>query len=171
MIEIELNRNDLEDIGRQFAELKRQLDPGHLRVFLNQRAHPWIRQRVHDRFDSEGDAMTGPWEPLKRSTRRWRRSILGMEFEAHPILTRTGRLRQYVAGTYDTRETGPRSAEMTQPSTKFPSGSPRMREKLRRAQKGEGSTPRRPVIGLDAEDKRELTQRAEDWFDRVVRSL
>jgi hypothetical protein len=126
------------------------LSPVGLAAFLHGAVGPWVKERAADRFASEGDDVTGRWEPLAETTVEIRE---GYGFEgAHPINKRTGELEEYITegaiGITVTPGVGVMKYPENPPSTKS------LKTKLSTAQQGRThpKTVARPVLGLNERD-------------------
>lgn len=109
---------------------------------------PYLQQRAASRFSSEGDDVTGPWEPLKPATEQFR-DAQGFG-RAHPINHRTGELENYIVGTAGAVIPTANSATLTYPGNP-PSGRG-LKDKVKRAQQGDQRTVARPVLGVNEAD-------------------
>lgn len=142
------------------AQLLRRLDTGFSSVamaaFLGTTVGPWLQQRAKDRFQNEGDDVSGKWKGLETSTQEIRRNGPWNVGPAHPINVRTHEMENYVTGSAgDAIPLGP-IAQLTFPDTRRGGGA-ELGKKMKTAQKGAKQrgmkpTPARPVIGLGVQD-------------------
>ena len=125
------------------------LSPVGLSAFLFGSVTPWLRQRAADRFASEGDDVSGKWEPLKESTIEFREH---MGLGAHPINRRTGELEEYITQGNGRIIATPLGASLAYPGTD--TVSQHLTNKVKTAQSGKKypRTPARPVLGVDEKD-------------------
>lgn len=136
-------------VQQMLNHLDSSLSPVGLTAFLYGAVGPWVKQRAADRFDNEGDDVTGGWAPLREATIKIRES---QGFGEGPINRRTGELEEYITGgTYSITSTPVGS------SLKYPGTEPKskgLREKMRTAQRGRKSpsTVARPVLGMNERD-------------------
>jgi len=129
------------------------LQPYGVANFLETQVGPYVKKRAVDRFREEGDDVSGPWAPLKESTREIRYS--STEYQtgaAHPINVRTGRLEKYVTGSQPLAYANSFGASLRYPARA--SSKKEIRDKMRTAQFGLQSPPTvaRPVLGLNEHD-------------------
>lgn len=118
-------------------------------MFLEDIVEPYISERIARRFYGEGDDVSGPWAPLKRTTEAIR-SAKGFP-PAHPINVRTSMMENFLTTNRGTVRSSTVDASLTHPDA---SKDPLMDQKIRAAQGGK-SYPRtvpRPVIGLNEFD-------------------
>jgi hypothetical protein len=121
-----------------------------LAQFLYGMVGPWVKQRAADRFQTEGDDVTGRWAPLQEATVRIRESA-GHGGE-HPINVRTGELEAYITGGQIGVVSSPGLGVLKYP--KDPPKTIALKTKLSTAQRGRTnpSTVPRPVLGLGERD-------------------
>lgn len=120
-----------------------------LLAFLEQDVEAFFHADIQNRFNDEGDAKSGPWEPLQPATINIRQSL---GFGDGPINVRTGELKEFLLGDYDSFA-GLGWAEMNVPGDPK---DPVTARKLETAQRGNpsnpipnfGPTPPRPVLAL-----------------------
>lgn len=126
------------------------LSPVGMAAFLGLSIGPWIKARAADRFDREGDDVTGKWAPLQPSTVEIRENA-GFS-GSNPINKRTGELEEYITQGSVGIFTGPGLSTLQYP--KDPPATKGLREKVKTAQKGKThpSTVARPVLGLNERD-------------------
>jgi hypothetical protein len=138
-----------KEVIHSITKLEMLVGPDGLATFLGATVGPYLRQRAQERFQSEGDDVTGPWLPLDPTTVAIR-DATGFGGE-HPINRRTGELEDWV--TQGDTFGYPIGSGAT---LLFPSNEPtgRLRTKVETAQKGKKSpaTPPRPVIGVNEKD-------------------
>lgn len=173
MTTFELDRGDFQRLTKRLNKLDAELQGPRVADFLRKEAQPWVRTRAYERFRTQGDAAVGgPWQQLLQSTISWRRFYIkrdGLRIQEHkPINVRTGKLRAYVARSFDVAVTGPYKAELTQPSKRNTQAY--NFTKLRKAQRGDFRTVARPVIALDERDKHGVEKIAHAWTERILRA-
>lgn len=125
-----------------------------LAAFLYGDVGPWVKERAQQRFESEGDDVSGKWAPLMETTVdiRERGGFEG----AHPINKRTGELEAYITQGQVGVVSSPGIGVL-----KFPQNEPKskgLREKMKTAQGGRAvpNTVPRPVLGLNERDLSEV---------------
>lgn len=138
-----------------------------LMLFMSGRMRPIMQRRARDRFAREGDEVSGDWLPLTEATNEIRQRE-GFPAE-HPINQRTHGLFDWITRGHTTVIRGGVGwATMDWPG---PQPNKNLFDKLQTAQIGKakgdssgltggakkaggrfGSTPARPVIGLDSRD-------------------
>lgn len=131
------------------ALLNQRLSSVGLSLFLKTVVDPFVRNRIEQRFISEGDDVSGKWHPLTAATALIR-TQKGFPPD-HPINVRTGLMRQFLVGTPgDVRASGP-LVTLTHPP---PTADGLMTQKISTAQAGKSrpQTPARPVMGLNTND-------------------
>lgn len=131
------------------TRLETSLAPAGIGAWLGGAVSPYLAKRAKNRFQSEGDDVTGKWEPLSGPTQHIRESQgYGA---AHPINHRTGRLEQYITGSPNRISIHSLGATLTFPG-KAPVGE--MHTKVKTAQRGklDPRTPPRPVLGVNETD-------------------
>lgn len=143
-----LMTGDSRQVMRMLTKLNSSLEPAEVAVWLGTVVDPYLRKRARDRFRSEGDDVTGKWEPLKGPT-QYIRSNAGYG-AAHPINRRTGELEAYITGTAP-RLNAAAVATLTLPG-KAPKGE--LHTKVKTAQRGKikPATAPRPVLGVNERD-------------------
>jgi hypothetical protein len=142
---------DNKDVLEALDNLIFLLSPIGAAAFLGVNIGPYLSRRAKERFESEGDDVTGPWAPLKPSTVAIRQN------EGYggtgPINHRTGELENWVVQSgWNAYPTG-FGATMRYPK-KEPQG--QLRDKVTTAQTGRTKTApsatKRPVLGLNEAD-------------------
>lgn len=125
------------------------LNPVAMAEFLGTSVDPYIRHRAEQRFQSEGDDVSGRWLPLADATQAIR-AASGYGASG-PINVRTGELEAYVVGTPGISTPEAYGASLTSPGIP-PTGE--LEAKVRTAQSGKDNprTPPRPVIGMNEGD-------------------
>jgi len=136
-------------VQKSLTDLAVLLSPVGMTAFLGGQVGPYLARRAGERFQSEGDDVTGPWAPLKPATVQIRESQ-GYPGD-HPINRRTGELEEWVVqGGWDAYPQGIGA------TLRFPGKTPQgeLRSKVETAQKGKGypSTVARPVLGINERD-------------------
>lgn len=139
---------DDRGVAAMLGRLEMALEPASIAAFLGARVDPILKKRAKDRFRSEGDDVSGKWEPLASSTQSIRASQ-GYG-PAHPINIRTGQMEAYITGFRPDITIEPGLGARLD----FPGGSPSesVTDKIRVAQQGDARTPRRPVLGVNERD-------------------
>lgn len=132
----------LRDLGVAFL-------PEELRAFLRDFVHPIILARAADRFEGEGDDVSGPWAELRPYTQEQRRR--GGFGPSSPINVRTGAMKAHVLGRVPDANANSLGASMWFPAR---GGSASNIRKVKVAQDGDkkSRTPARPVIGVNPND-------------------
>lgn len=139
---------DDKDVTVALFRLQALLSPVGMSAFLGTTIGPYLAKRAKERFQSEGDDVTGAWTPLKPATIAIRESE---GYGAGPINRRTGELENWVVrGGWNAYPTG-FGASMEFPKKK-PSGE--LKAKVETAQKGRQfpNTVARPVLGVNEQD-------------------
>lgn len=139
-----------QGVQRMLDVIDSALSPFGLAAFLHGDVGPYVKQRAKERFDSEGDDVTGKWAPLKETTVTIREGY-GFGGE-HPINRRTDELRDYITGGSLDVTASPGVGSLRYPG-QAPK-SPGLREKMKTSQKGRSNpkTVARPVLGLNESD-------------------
>lgn len=140
---------DKDNVEEMLNRVSNALSTVGMYAFLYGAVGPWLRERAEDRFQAEGDDVSGKWLPLEAYTQRVR-SAAGYGAQ-HPINRRTGELESYITdGGWDVISAGAFS-QLT-----FPGNAPSVSEavKVSAAQIGVTypSTPARPVLGVNEVD-------------------
>jgi hypothetical protein len=109
-----------------------------------------LRQRIEQRFASEGDELTGPWQELGPYTQEMRAA--GGFGPAHPINVRTGAMKRHLLR--EDVDAYPHSLGATMYLPSRGAGTPAEIEKVTTAQMGDPKTrtPARPVLALGVQD-------------------
>lgn len=136
-------------VEAMLMRLETALAPPGLATWLEYGVEPIIQLRAKERFDTEGDDVTGQWLPLKPYTQMVRAQS-GFPPD-HPINVRTGELERYITQSDGDVQMYPGGASMNYPGTN-PTGT--LADKVSTAQVGsaDGRTPARPVLGLNIHD-------------------
>lgn len=148
------------------------LSPASISMFMEREEHAWFRERMNNRFMSEGDDASGNWLPLSPATEAIRDSQgYGA---AHPINRRTGELQGFVTDSHAVSVQGD-TVVLTIPG-EDPSGE--LGDKLATAQQGRGfggctapSTPHtvpRPVLAMNEVDLEASMVLLAGWLGRVA---
>lgn len=121
-------------------------------MFLENDATKFFHDDIESRFEEEGDAKSGFWEPLHDATIDIRRAD---GWGDGPINDRTGALKEFLLGDYDVFSGG-NWAEMNVPGSP---GDSKTAQKLATAQQGAtnnplgyGDTVARPVLAISEMD-------------------
>lgn len=123
------------------------LQPTAIAGFLGATVDPFLRGRAKDRFNSEGDDVSGNWPALSSSTQDIRASM-GYG-PAHPINVRTGLLEEYIVTSPHDINIGIGIASLGLPGTPATGA---LLSKLKVAQAGTTRGPARPVLGMNEND-------------------
>jgi len=134
---------------RSLDNLITLLSPPGAAAFLGTTIGPYLAKRAKQRFDSEGDDVTGLWASLKPATIVIRHN---QGYPPGPINRRTGELEEWVVGG-----TGFSYPTGFGASLRFPKDRPagELRKKVMTAQKGKKKDPpttARPVLGVNETD-------------------
>jgi hypothetical protein len=155
--------SDAKSVELMLLRTEMALSVGMYAFFETQMA-TWLSERAERRFDSEGDDVSGKWDPLAPATEKIREAgrLAGRWSvgDAHPINQRTGELKDYItAGEGDTF-TGMGNTEFIYPSVNLIGGE--IPDKMRTAQEGAAvkgtqarfmnPAPPRPVLGVNEVD-------------------
>jgi hypothetical protein len=131
--------------------------------FLQDYVDPVLRKRTEERFQGEGDDVSGPWLPLAPATVLRRGS-------AHPINVRTGQMKRYLLDEPPDIVTHSLGATMWSPGR---TGSRELQSKVGTAQQG-GTTPEgrpvppRPVLGVNENDAELILIEAAKYIGKHV---
>lgn len=137
-------------------------------VFLNLHVGPYLQSRAVNRFQGEGDDVTGSWAELQPATQEVRaRQGVGSE---HPINIRTTEMEDWITGgNWDVRE------NLYGATLTFPGGtpSPSVKEKVTTAQIGRNfpQTTPRPVLGMNERDLTYIMATMAFWIAEGARVL
>lgn len=137
-----------KDVLQTIAKIEALLSSEGMSVFLGATLGPYLSKRAKERFQNEGDDVSGPWAALSNATISIREEA---GFGAGPINHRTGQLEDWVVdGGWNAYPTG-FGASMRYPKRE-PSGE--LRSKLETAQIGKKhpDTPARRVLGVNEAD-------------------
>jgi hypothetical protein len=149
LIDIELI-GDTHQVDMMLAYLDRLLSPAGMGAFLGLNVGPYLQSRARDRFQQEGDDVSGPWAPLASSTVeiRQRQGQSG----AGPINRRTGELEAYVTEGQFRIVAHSLGATLTYPGNT--PGRQSILQKMETAQTGRVFPPTvpRPVLGMNERD-------------------
>lgn len=143
---------DRNGVQAMLARLDSALSPVGLMFFLTGTVGPWVRHRAQERFQTEGDDVSGKWAPLAPATQEIRSRGEWPVGAASPINKRTGELENYITGSDALVVGHTLGATLTYPGTKTTRKS--VLEKVKTAQQGRSNprTPARPVLGLNERD-------------------
>lgn len=141
---------DATSVHRMLSYLEVMLGPIGMAGFLELNVGPYLQSRARDRFQTEGDDVSGTWQALAASTvqRRERMGLPG----ANPINRRTTELERYI--TRSGYKTTPNPVGVT---LQYPAEKGRgfgLQQKMQTAQMGKTypATPARPVLGMNERD-------------------
>ena len=130
-----------------------------LESFLENRAAPEMLRKINNRFQFQGDAQVGHWEPLTESTVEIKDNLPFVD-DPEWANVRTGDFMEWVTAQPHAHQ-GSFSAEMSIPDD---SGDDLLQKKMKTAQQGTSSnpmipgavTPARPVLWADEADLEQL---------------
>lgn len=145
ILDIDVNKLDVE---RLLHKLELAISGPSLAAFLEGSASEEFRENIIERFDEEGDALSGFWEPLKDVTVDIKRALPDLAGSPETINVRTGEMFKALTQNYDTNF----GADWAQ--LNVPGDVDALTEtKIRTAQQGSnnnplgyGPTPPRPVL-------------------------
>ncbi len=144
---------EVDDRGVQklLRRMDTALDPTAIAAFMGAVIHPYIQKRAKGRFASEGDDVSGKWDPLKEATNSFRIHSQPSYPPEHPINARTGELERYITQSNPYISPTPAGAVYRYP------GAPakgELRTKVETAQIGkpDPNTRPRPVLGMNEND-------------------
>lgn len=150
-VDIEGDAESVEHILRKL-ELEILSETG-LALFLSTVVGEYLQQRAMQRFQNQGDDVSGAWAPLKPTTISIREE---MGFGAGPINSRTGELEAFITGSNGSVSvSGGGGSVLTFPGNPpGPGQSGYLETKVMTAQKGRGypETVARPVLGMNEVD-------------------
>lgn len=161
------------DVRQAFERLETAIAPYSLSMFLREDAASFFRTNIEERFNEEGDALSGFWPPLKPATVNIKEE-LGVDRPEAPNI-RTGDMFDALTGEYDVTM-GPGFAQLDIPGEVDGF----TREKIQMAQQGKaenenpffGPTPRRPVLATSEMQLATLLERLEmNIVERMVRGF
>lgn len=138
------------------------MSPLGIAQYMKVAVDPWIRRRVKERFDAEGDDAVGRWLPLSPETRIIR-AAKGFQPDG-PINVRTGELERFITQGAVERITPTSSgATYVYPGLGFGG---ELRTKYDTAQAGKKSprTPPRPVVGIGERDLAHVLSSLSMWI-------
>lgn len=154
-IDVQITGDERQVMG-MLNSLHAAMAPQAIAQFLSVIILPYLRQRIRERFQSEGDEATGPWASLAEATREVRASGIasGAYFgitPSHPINVRTGSMERYLTQVNSVPVITSESVTLNFPGRQIPMRD-QLRTKIERAQTGDARTPARPVLGLSERD-------------------
>lgn len=162
-VTIETDRSQVDKI---MQTLEQRVNPVGLTLFLQTVVDPFLRNRIDQRFGSEGDDVTGTWHPLAQATQMIR-AAYGFPPD-HPINKRTGQLHAQLVGAQSDVKANGMGATLEHP----PPGalSSVTAKKLATAQGGSSSprTPARPVLGVNENDLLFVTSSLAAWLTKDI---
>lgn len=147
MFFIELDVNDL-DVEQSLERMEQAISGMSLARFLESDASDYFRQNITERFEEEGDPLSGFWAPLKDVTIDIKRAMGETRGDPEDINVRTGEMFDALTGDYDS-SFGAGWAQLDIPGNV----DPLTEQKIKTAQQGSnnnplgyGPTPPRPVL-------------------------
>lgn len=140
---------DSRDVQMRLDALGDAFESQAIAAWLMVGLDPLLRRRTAERFDSEGDDISGKWQSLQPFTVSDRQAH-GFPGE-HPINVRTGSMKKHLL------DDPPRVAIHTLGATMWSpggDGGPKTAKKVKTAQEGDPATntPARPVLGVGVVD-------------------
>jgi hypothetical protein len=147
-------------VEAMLIHLETKISPPGLVTWMESSVDPWLRERAQQRFDSEGDDVSGSWLPLSPYTQNIR-SDMGYGAD-HPINVRTGEMEDYVTGPGNSYPTAV-GATLEAPGA---TTAPDIAAKVTTAQMGSDfpNTPPRPVLGVNARDLEAVLVTLANWI-------
>lgn len=143
---------DSIEVRALLERFERAVGQASLVLFLEGPATKFFHDDIESRFEEEGDAKSGFWQPLRDATIDIRRAD---GFGDGPINVRTGEFKEFMLSDYDVFG-GTMWAEMNVPGSP---GDSQTATKLATAQQGSndnslgyGPTPARPVLAVSEMD-------------------
>lgn len=151
---------DDSDVSAMLGALDSCFSVQGMTDFMFNDAAPWLRERGRQRFESEGDDAVGMWAPLKPVTQDIRRWGINAGYWSgiapdHPINQRSHAMYDFVVRGRGEMVFSPGLTSFHFPGRRVPNKLG-MDKKVRRAQFGDGRTPRRPVLGMSQVDAMEI---------------
>lgn len=141
---------DMTETLEDIEAVQSALSPVSIAAFMETTSDAIVKMRIAARFKSQGDDATGPWLPLKASTKTFRK-LSGFAADG-PINVRTGELLDWLMNVDPFVEvTNWGDTQATWPADQ-PDGW--ILRKFSTAQKGRGNTPPRPVLRVSEVDLR-----------------
>lgn len=168
-IDLEI-RGDEAGVMKMLQHLDSCFTAQGMTTFLQGDVAPWLSRRAQERFDSEGDDASGRWAPLSAATRDIRaagaaRGEWAIQ-PAHPINVRTGDMEAYITqGGGEVTPEGSGNMALHYPRRTI-SATRGMRDKVRRAQVGDGRTRPRPVLAVSEVDLAEVVSKLAYFIQR-----
>lgn len=143
---------DAAGVQAMLSHLDSALSPVAMAGFLGVEIGSYLKERARNRFESEGDDVTGKWAPLMDSTVRVRETGPWNISGEHPINKRTGELEEYITGSDIFAWAHSMGATVRYPGRVTNKRS--IRAKMETAQRGKANpkTPARPVLGMNERD-------------------
>ena len=159
-------QGDTRAVDQMLHDLHHALQPDELRDWLRDYVHPIMLARAQNRFESEGDDVSGPWASLRPYTQEQRRR--GGFGAAGPINVRHGEMKAHILGRAPDADTNALGATLWFPAR---GGSAKNLRKVRVAQDGDKKTKTvaRPVLGVNPNDLELVLQAAGDHLARHQR--
>jgi hypothetical protein len=157
---------DTRAVDQMLADFSRALQPDDLARWMTDDVYHLMVLRTSNRFDSEGDDVSGPWASLTPYTQAQRRR--GGFGAAHPINVRTGAMKDHLLHRVPDVMPNTLGATMWFPAR---GGSAKNLRKVRIAQDGDpkSRTPARPVLGVNPNDLELVLKSAADHLARYQR--
>jgi len=142
-----------KELQKSLIGITGALSPEGMSAFMSVVMVPYLKDRAKERFEDEGDDVSGKWEPLKPATQAIRAGNPDWNVGPdHPINVRTHELENYIIGSNALVRPNDLGAQMQYPAR--PSTKRTIRDKMKTAQTG-SSNPRtvaRPVLGMNEAD-------------------
>lgn len=155
---------DVAPVLGAIDRLRLTLTPTSLERFLLLVAHPYLVERIEDRFEAKGDDVSGKWEPLAPSTMMIR--IL-QGYSPTPTNIRSGAMFDALRQARNVRPMAT-GAEISMGHAAV--SDTKTKQKIKVAQQGGTApnagrdTPARPVIGMNARDLGVMSTSFEKWL-------
>jgi hypothetical protein len=148
-------------VDAMLLNLMTKLDPLTMGVFLLGTMVPHLQKKFAQGFANEMDPNGAAWAVLSPATEKIREDM-GYNGPS-PINKRTGELEDYITNSGGMVWAAGLGTSLKYPGKGVPSGN--LGKKLRGAQRGEGTAPPRPVLGLDENDLAFLLMSLYGYFE------
>lgn len=157
---------------RMVTKMEAALSGMGLQIFLHGMVGPYIQKRAKERFQSEGDDVSGQWAQLLPATVAIRQQGQWAIGGAHPINRRSGELEAWVTDSNWLATPSPVGAILQYPRT-APKGE--LAKKVNTAQRG-GQAPGaktptvpRPVLGVNERDLLAVTEFLFFYLEKAIK--
>lgn len=158
-----------QEVKALMEKLRSRVSKPSIRIYLRSQARPFLQGRMQQRFQNEGDELTGKWAPLRPTTAMIRANAgYGAQ---RPINIRSGELFKFVM-----------DGKVTAEALTFPgrTGTKNQQSKLQVAQRGGfGSSasqgaigprrpaPPRPVLAFGEADRTVIMTSLMEWVTKA----